>query len=174
MGLFSKIFTRYGRATWVNLIRQPQMLALGKENPELIIRNFFMLDNLHVGKVLGNFILIQSGSLEMYKILARSEGGNVADFFNFITPSALKLTSPLDRPFKCPLWFVAGYPDVLLWLMNYEGKATDEKLLELAKMLGFKKETDVEEWSHMWENKDSIRNLIMHYERRGYKLECGL
>ena len=47
-----------------------------------------------------------------------------------MTPSIKKIISPIDRPFKVPLWFLAGFPDVLDWSRKIQNEILNSSVDE--------------------------------------------
>ena len=104
------------------------------------------------------------------------------------TQSVSEFTSVLDRPSFVPLWFIAGYPDVLLWHKNElrEYKIThgrDEDGLDVfnAKLFGIDlTDPDLERMDEFVDGKGnpspkSLRNLVRSYkERTGKELETTI
>lgn len=108
---------------WENTLR-----PLGKEGLSLlsvgsakeaneIIDAFFVPDKIYPLRFMNNFIALfwqgTSPSLRVFLDLKESDE---------TTPSLSRFEAMTDRPVGMPLWFIAAYPDVLLWYDNEVGE----------------------------------------------------
>ena len=108
--------------------------------------------------------------------LSRNEFYFGRDEHQDVTPTARELADPLKRPPAYPLWFVAGYPDVVRWLerlwtkaMTTDDDAEGQKVYE-AMALSLGQDFSAEEMT------DDEGILDHHYLRalvRAYRTVCG-
>lgn len=100
------------------------ILANEKESIIEMIDQFMIPDNINVTKFVANYMILKNGSREIYS--ASSKLNNEPDLSNEGTFS-IEFFSPIDRPLGYPLWFIAGYPDVVKWFSDLE----EEKIISI-------------------------------------------
>ena len=102
------------------------------------------------------------------------------------TPSVNQYVSLFNRPLRTPLWFLAGFPDVLAWLNDKQraflnpSADEDEATTALAELYGFdlNSSDDLSE-DDVWNPEGSLRacyyrNLVHNYvAQTGRKLEVA-
>jgi len=103
------------------------------------------------------------------------------------TPSISKFTLALHRPVSAPLWFLAGFPDVLEWfnetLVEWHGRSVEEDKQDMmtAELWGVELSSMQDGKMGQFQNSDGTvraryyRNLVLNYVRKtGKTLEVAV
>lgn len=135
------------------------ILANEKESIIEMIDQFMIPDNINVTKFVANYMILKNGSREIYS--ASSKLNNEPDLSNEGTFS-IEFFSPIDRPLGYPLWFIAGYPDVVKWFSDLE----EEKIISI---VGNLTQDSADEDGHL--KLSVLRKMVDAYKLTN-ELEC--
>jgi hypothetical protein len=125
-------------------------------------REFFIPDKVAPGIYLANVAVLMGPDTQQ-------EGDAVP------SPSAVQLADPRQRPLAFPTWFMAAYPDVVLWFAGREGPdraSTDAELTRRATASGTAA-------GHLIDHEGLLTHAVlralvdMYREQTGAVLECA-
>jgi hypothetical protein len=86
-----------------------------------MIDKFMTPDCISINKFTPNYMILKDGSKEIYSAFAKLR--NEPDLSEDGTPTIEWMSNILNQPPVYPLWFMAGYPDVVKWFSDLdEGK----------------------------------------------------
>jgi hypothetical protein len=126
------------------------------------IKAFLSQDNVDLVKFMANYEIMKNGSVEVYRASIRLHSEE--DLSGHMTPSIEKVASPIDRPLGYPNWFVAAYPDIVLWASELE----DDELLSI---LGDVSEENAFDKDHRFK-RECLRKVVDAYINKGKRLEA--
>jgi|SRR3989338_7548917 len=131
-----------------------------------IVRNFFIPDRIDLRKFLANYHILLNEGREIWKMRAHLTGD--VDYSEHGTKSIDVLGLSINRPIGYEKWFVAAYPDVVLWGVTSLKKDGDNAL---GKILG-----DVELENLISKEgivkQEYLRKIVDVFKKTGVDLEC--
>ena len=83
------------------------------ESKTFLVNNFMIPDGINFKKFDNNTKILRQGSDPMSKIPSITEPQEI---IKDATPSIYYFKEPHERPSGFPVWFLATYPDICLWL----------------------------------------------------------
>ncbi len=91
---------------WLSILSDKKISELIEDisNPIEIINLFFIKDKINIDLFIANLMYLEAGMPELYQ----GEHEPTPCIFHFGTRGS--------RPFGYPKWFIAAYPDVVLWI----------------------------------------------------------
>ena len=98
---------------WESLLGKEGLSIASEKEVKEIIEDLLIPDEIDMSTFISNYeALVRGGTPSATELLT----GIATD--NQSTPSISDFTFALNRPPALPLWFIAAYPDVLLWFVN--------------------------------------------------------
>lgn len=150
MSIFSRLFPAKSFGEWSEFVHS-------NDDLKKIALKFFLPDEIRFTNFIGNYTALKNESDEIISYQGNKLIPNT-------TSSIKKLLSPLDRPIGYPQWFVASYPDVVVWIANLSES-------EQENLLGNLSENDFDHERMIKPN--FLRHLVEIYRyRTKKKLEC--
>jgi len=120
------------------------------------IEEFLSKDKIDLLKFKANYEILNNGTADQ---LSKPE------IIKHSTSSIENLSPIVNRPIGYPTWFVAGYPDVVNWLIRLEPEKIEMIFVNFSENAMFDK--------NRLFNSDILRRIIGVYIESGNKLECG-
>ena len=124
------------------------------------ITRFLELDNINTSKYLANSEIIKYETKEIYQASCKLHRED--DLSGDRTETIDWVALVYNQPPGSPLWFMAGYPDVVKWVSDLD----EEKITSI---LGDLTETDMDENNYF--KLPILRKLVNAYKSTN-KLEC--
>jgi hypothetical protein len=157
---------------WEDLLGK-ESLAIAPEEVKEIIDTLFIPDKIHPETFIANYKAL-SHDFSATEILLGIEKKNQP------TPSLSHFTHVANRPPAFPLWFIAAYPDVLLWFDNKgkeyietHGRDYDGQGMLLLNLLGIDPTTPNLEESDILDGEGKSRPNILKNLVKSYKDATG-
>lgn len=105
----TNLFSKYGAiySVWFDLIETENISEIAEETVDQVIENLFIAYNIEPVHFILNYktLLIHAGveiKIEEGKLLNPS-------------PSLIEFTKSMKSPEYIPIWFIAAYPEVVIW-----------------------------------------------------------
>lgn len=128
------------------------------------IKDFLLSDNIDGNKFKANFEILKNQSREIYK--SSSELLNEPYLGDEGTHSIDKLAPRTNRPLGYSDWFIAAYPDVVLWCSNLPDEIFQDILGDDSEKEGLDKDQEIK--------LIYLRRIVNAYKKIGNKLECEI
>lgn len=128
----------------------------------VIFEDFLKKDNIDVLKFQANYEILKNESMEIYKATVKLH--SQLDISQHATPSIEILGPIMDRPLGYPMWFIAAYPDIVIWFANLDNENMGNIF---GNVLG---NEDFDTNSFL--NHSCLRKIINFYTSSGNILEC--
>jgi len=166
---------------WGTLLGKEGLSIAPEKEVKAIIEDLIIPDRINPLAFSSNYEALLRGGMPSAREFLGLEKGHQ------LTPSLSYFTLAADRPPAFPLWFIAAYPDVLLWFVNVgreyiktHGQDYNEQgMLEL-KLLGIDpsdtnlKEEDIFD-SEGHNRPHILKNLVQSYkDKSGKELETAI
>lgn len=166
---------------WGTLLGKEGLSIASEKEVKAIIEDLIIPDRINPLAFSSNYEALLGGGTPSAREFLGLEKGHQP------TPSLSYFTLAADRPLAFPLWFIAAYPDVLLWFVNVgreyiktHGRDYNERgMLEL-KLLGIDpsdtnlKEEDIFD-SEGHNRPHILKNLVQSYkDKSGKELETAI
>lgn len=113
---------------WTSFLGPEDLSVASGDALDEIIRTLLVADRIDPWLFIANYEAIErQGAMSARAFLGGAEDKEP-------TRSARELLSPLDRPLAMPLWFLAAYPDVVVWQQAQFERCVDEE--EATELMG--------------------------------------
>jgi len=172
--LWENIFNKEGNklleSTKEDVEQIIDLFVVDKIDPQVFLSNLETL--LRVDNPSFNFLGNLSETRRIYKA-AKSASRSILHPPK--TRSRASFWSRINRPLGIPLWFLATYPDVMVWLDEQQEKYyhnTDDESAEL-KLFGIKKAVPNENMKDFENSKGKIRSKYLRNLVQSYKEATG-
>jgi hypothetical protein len=157
---------------------QKFLKGLGREarsDFNFLVNNFFIPDKIEFVKFSANFHAVINDSAELYSLYAQFDEVE-KELSNNITKSMQGMDLLGGVPLGYPNWFVAAYPDVMLWATKAADASDSDSIL--FKAFGIEKTEDFENLQLLDNQKhfknEFLRKLVDFYLRTtNLTLECS-
>lgn len=161
MGLFS-VFTKSSKRDpeWQRFI-DGALDGRTKQVLTYIVDNFLIPDNISPVPFKANYEILRHNSRELYK--SHASLVNEPDFSEHGTKTIDELAKFGNQPLGYRDWFIAAYPDVIMWFQDVK----EDKAMEI---MGNPSEVDVFDEERKIKG-EYLRKIVDSYKK---KLECSL
>ncbi len=161
MGIFS-VFTKY-------IKRNPEWQRFVEGAPDgrtkqvltYIVDSFLIPDNINPVSFKANYEILRHNSRKLYQ--SHASLANEPDFSKQGTQTIDELAKFGNQPLGYSDWFIAAYPDVIIWFQDVK----DEKAMEI---MGNPSEQNIFDEEHKIKG-EYLRKIVDSYKKR---LECSL